>query len=194
MSVKSLIRVAKLHCDNFEFFCIIRGVHESSVTIKLFNIIKPGVELLLELSNGDLYTLEHTGHSGEQATFPFSKAIDIARFLAEPSPYPKRPARLRLLHPACITFGTNTYDATIVDISCGGAKVESEIGLIIGEHIRLSGRMLPTMDAIVRWKQGPRHGLTFLDPFHLNVIAERTALIQKFASANSQANSYRDIS
>jgi hypothetical protein len=183
----SLMRVAKLICDRGEYLCIIIKVRAAGVKLRIFNDLKPHGEMLLEAGIGQSLRVRFLHADASGATFTCDEAIDVARFIAEPTSYRKRPVRVCLRHPASVIFRKRAFSAEIVNLSCRGVCIETSASFDVGERTRLSARLLPDFDATVRWKTGNRYGLEFDNALSLAVFADRIGAIQILAYANAQA-------
>ncbi|WP_260925697.1 PilZ domain-containing protein [Novosphingobium sp. 9] len=173
-----LLRSAKLIGDQGEFLCIVRDVSESGVRLKLFNDLSRMTGLSLEMATGDLFALDMVWARDGEAGFRFLDPIDVQRFIGEGGPYPKRPIRLRLRHPARLMIAGEPHAAMIVDLSRQGAGVETQRHLAIGQRMRLEAEGLPPFDATVCWRRHPGYGLVFTQLMSLEELAERSARVQ----------------
>ena len=177
-----LLRQAKLLGDGCEYLCIVRDVSESGFKLKLFHPL-PGLlpqssGFALEITTGEAFPVEHVWEQDGEAGFRFTAPVDLARFIAEAGPFPKRPVRLKVEHPALIAFGGQEYLAMIHDLSRQGARIETEQMLAIGQKMRFAARELPHFDATVCWRQHPFYGLVFDQLLSLEQLALRTYRIQ----------------
>jgi hypothetical protein len=177
-----LLRQAKLLSDGCEYLCIVRDVSESGFKLKLFHPL-PGLlpqssGFALEITTGEAFPVEHVWEQDGEAGFRFTAPVDLARFIAEAGPFPKRPVRLKVEHPALIAFGGQEYFAMIHDLSRQGARIETEQMLAIGQKMRFAARELPHFDATVCWRQHPFYGLVFDQLLSLEQLALRTYRIQ----------------
>lgn len=177
-----LLRQAKLLADGCEYLCIVRDVSESGVKLRLFHPLpplRPGSSgFALEITTGESFPIESVWEQEGEAGFRFTAPVDLLRFIAEAGPFPKRPVRLKVEHPALIAFGGQEHFAMIQDLSRQGAGIETEQLLAIGQKLRFSARELPHFDATVCWRQHPAYGLVFDQLLSLEQLALRTFRIQ----------------
>ncbi|HEY0957666.1 MAG TPA: PilZ domain-containing protein [Novosphingobium sp.] len=166
-----LIRSAKLITESGEYLCIIRDVSISGVRLKIFHPLPAVAQPLLELSTGDRFLLdpvwEREGHAG----FRFANPIDVHRFIAEASPYPKRALRLRMEFPATLIVDGQGHTITVRDFSRQGAKIESQLMLAISQKIKLEAKGMPGIVGNVCWRSTPAYGLSFQQTFTFEELA-----------------------
>ena len=166
-----MIRGAKLVSESGQYLCIIRDVSETGVRLRLFHTLPPAPQLALELANGDFFFIERVWERDEEAGFRFAAPIDIHAFMEEPSPYPRRPLRLRIRLDALIFTGDTARDAVLLDLSQYGARVETPRPLAIGQMLKLEAAGLPPLFARVCWRLNPQHGLVFQQTFAFDRLA-----------------------
>lgn len=177
-----LLRQAKLLADGCEYLCIVRDVSESGFKLKLFHPL-PGLlpdssGFTLEITTGEGFPVEHVWEQDGEAGFRFTAPVDLLRFIAEAGPFPKRPVRLKVEHPALLAFGGQEHFAMVLDLSRQGARIETGQMLAIGQKLRFSARELPHFDATVCWRKHPFYGLVFDQLLSLEQLALRTYRIQ----------------
>ncbi len=173
-----LIRTAKLICSSGEYLCIIRDASTSGVSIRTFHPLPRGVQLTLELPNGDQHPIERVWEKDGSAGFRFPVPVDIERLLSNKGRYAKRPVRLRLQLPALISSHGRTAGVVIRNISQQGAQIESPLHLALAQKLRLEADNLPSIQAGVRWRSGSDYGLAFDDTFQFSELAQLAAELQ----------------
>ena len=166
-----LIRSAKLVCDSGEFLCIVRDVSASGARLRLFHPIPTDTEVLLELASGDRFRIEHRWNRDGQFGFRFHDPIDVHRFIAEASPWPRRPVRLRIEVPASLIVNRESHAGRIRDLSRQGARIETEQPLAIGQKLRVRATGLPELEATVCWRNAPAYGLVLRQGFSFETLA-----------------------
>ena len=134
--------------------------------------------MVLETTTGDRLAVEKVWEREGEAGFRFAEPIDVKRFVAEVAPFPKRPIRIGLNHPAVMGDGGVVEQVTILDISREGAKIETDRRLAIGQTIRLEADGLPVVDCSVRWRRHPIYGLVFRQLMGMEELAARVHKIQ----------------
>lgn len=173
-----LIRSAKLVCPAGEYLCIVRDVSETGVRLRLFHPLPTRSNLTLELSSGERFDVTCVWESDTECGLRFHQRIDVHAFLEEPSPYPKRPVRLRLECEAQVLSGGLRHTVVIRDLSRQGALIDSHMPLSLDQNLILIGPGLPELDATVRWRQCPAHGLALGRIFSFEELAGTVARLQ----------------
>lgn len=174
-----MLRSAKLIADGTEYLCIIRDVSQTGLKLRLFHPAPRAEHMVIETASGQLYPMQMVWESNNEAGFRFLQPIDVETFVSESGPYPKRPLRLRVHHPASIRTGTETRDATILDISRQGARVALRSKLAIGQQVLLEATELPLFQATVCWRREPEYGLVFSHLMGLEELAQRAERMER---------------
>ncbi|WP_054531453.1 PilZ domain-containing protein [Erythrobacter sp. SG61-1L] len=173
-----LIRTAKLICSLGEYLCIVRDASSTGVSIRTFHPLPQGVQLTLELPNGDRHPVERVWEKEGAAGFRFPVEVDIDRLLNNKSRFPKRAVRLKLQLPALISCHGRTAGVVIHNISQQGAQIESPLYMAIDQKLRLEADNLPVIQARVRWRKDSNYGLVFDDTFQFAELARLAAQLQ----------------
>ncbi|GGC27818.1 hypothetical protein GCM10011371_14220 [Novosphingobium marinum] len=173
-----LIRSAKIKCRKGEFLCIVRDVSGSGLRLRLFHPLPPDETYTVELASGEEFAVEPIWEREGQAGLRFADPIDVHRFIEEASPYPKRAVRLRLTLAARISAGGEAFEATVLDVSRQGARIETSQPLAIGQRIVLEAEGMPQVDAVVCWRNAPAYGLVFRQILGMEDLARRAADLQ----------------
>src|ERR1700712_1925892 len=118
-----IIRSAKLVCESGEYLCVVRDISATGARLRLFHEPPPERHCFLELSNGDRHVIERMWVAEGHAGFRIAQPIDVNAFLVEPSPFPKRPIRLRIQRLTELTVGGVKHPATLIDLSQKGARL-----------------------------------------------------------------------
>lgn len=174
-----MLRSAKLIADDCEYLCIIRDVSETGAKLRLFHPVPPASSLLLETTSGRRHPMELVWEGHSEAGFRFVQPIDVDSFVSEAGPYPKRPLRLRVHHPAGIRIGGDTIPATILDISRQGARIEVGVKLAIGQKFWLEADELPLFQGTVCWRRMPEYGVVFGQVMGLEELAQRASRMER---------------
>jgi PilZ domain len=178
-----LLRRAKLVCQSGEYLTLIRDVSEEGIGLGFLHDVPPEARTLLQLANGMTYPVERVWAQSRQAGYRFGCTITLDEFLNENGPHPVRPLRLRMEGKVRIQDGRTAMEATLVDLSCEGAKIVCE------DDLRTKGLIsfeLPGMApqlASVRWNDGDHFGLQFQHPLTTEELAECAFLLQPFGGA-----------
>lgn len=178
-----MLRRAKLVCQSGEYLTLIRDVSEKGIGLGFLHDVPPEKRTLLQLANGMTYPVERVWAQSRQAGYRFGCTIALDEFLNENGPHPIRPLRLRMEGKARVQDGRTAMEATLVDLSCEGAKIVCE------DDLRTTGLIsfeLPGMApqlASVRWNEGDHFGLQFQHPLSTEELAECAFLLQPFGDA-----------
>jgi hypothetical protein len=166
-----LIRAAKLTCTAAEFLCVVRDASEDGISVRLFHPLPPGVELALEMPNGDRYPLARVWEEEDSAGFRFREPVELDRIIEGPSRFPKRPVRVRVEVPCFLRFGGRRVRATIDNLSQQGALVRTQEFLALAQRIKVEVDGLPDITAKVCWRRDGSYGLSFEDTFQFAELA-----------------------
>lgn len=173
-----LIRTAKLVSEQGEFLCVVRDVSATGVRLKLFHPLPDIARMALELANGDFQFIEKVWEADGHAGFRFSAAIDVHAFIAEPSPWPRRPVRLRVRLPGLLHADGGASAVWLNDLSQAGGRIECSRHLAVEQRVKLEVAGLPSLIANVCWRSSPDYGLVFQQAFALADLARLTADLQ----------------
>ena len=156
-----LLRSAKLVCTAGEFVCIVHDVSATGVRLRVFHPLPDQGELALVQGNGAVHFLDRVWQKGEFAGFRFAVPVDVAEFVSEPSPWPRRPVRINLERPALILAQGGVNTAAVLNLSAQGAAIVTERYLAVGQRVRLEAQGMPSRMGCVKWRALPRYGLVF---------------------------------
>jgi hypothetical protein len=182
-----MCRTGKILCESGEYVCVVRDVSATGTKLKLFHEVPPDQHLFLELGNGDRYAMERVWAHEDHAGFRFSCTIDVARFVAEPSAFSRRPIRLKLQHSADVTVDGVASPAMLLDLSQQGARIEAGRQFALAQKLWLAVDGLPRRFGCVRWRRGYAHGLVLQQSFTLDELARYAFALQPFAPAAAAA-------
>jgi hypothetical protein len=171
-----LLRSAKLVGPGGEYLCVVRDVSAAGVKLRLFHPLPPGEHFALESANGERFPVVLVWEQDREAGLRFVHGLDVSRFIAEESPYPKRPLRIRVDHAATVVSAGNDLPVRLLNLSRQGARIEAGPRLAVGLRLMLQSQDLPPMEATVCWRIHPAHGLVFhqaLSPQDLALTALR---------------------
>lgn len=175
-----MCRTAKLLCESGEYVCVVRDVSATGARLRLFHLPPPDQHLFLELANGDRYAMERVWAGDDHIGCRFSCEIAVDAFVAEPSPYPRRPIRLTLRRPADLIVDGVASPAVLLDLSQQGARVEAGRKLAIEQKLWLAVEGQPQRFGCVRWRSGYSHGLVLQQGFRLDELALYALALQPF--------------
>lgn len=166
-----IIRSAKLVCESGEYLCIVRDISATGARLRLFHEPPPERHVFLELANGDRHVMERVWAADGHAGFRIAQPIDVNAFLVEPSPYPKRPIRLRLQRPGTLSASGIRHAVTLNDLSQKGARITVDCHLAVSQQVMLDIPGLGAIPAKVRWRGTGAYGLVLERTFRLDELA-----------------------
>lgn len=173
-----LIRNAKIVYPCGEFLCVIRDVSSTGVRIKTFHALPAEAPEYLETATGVRYGVTMVWVNDGQMGLRFLEQQDVADLISDDGPFPKRSLRIMLQLPARLRIGGENCEAKILNLSQYGANVECRERLAIEQQLTLSARLLPDLDAKVRWRKGDQYGLSFQQTFGMEQLALLVACLQ----------------
>jgi hypothetical protein len=173
-----LIRAAKLITCEGEFLCIIRDASESGISMRIFHPLPRDEKMVVELQNGDRYTVELRWQDVERAGFRFDSEADIKRIIESPSRFSRRPVRINLTAPAEIEADGRTESVTMQDISQQGAKIASSCRFAIDQRVKLRAAGLRETLAKIRWRRDGACGLVFEETLQYGELARIARQLQ----------------
>lgn len=174
-----LIRTAKLVTELGEFLCVVRDVSATGVRLKLFHALPDVARMALEQANGEFHFIEKVWEADGHAGFRFSAPIAVHAFIAEASPWPRRPVRLRVRLPGLLHADGGASAVWLNDLSQAGGRIECPRHLAVEQRVKLEVAGLPPLIANVCWRSSPDYGLVFQQAFALADLARLTAQLQQ---------------
>ncbi|MBY6127451.1 PilZ domain-containing protein [Qipengyuania aquimaris] len=174
----SLIRAAKLVCGQGEFICVIRDVSATGVSLRTFHALPQEQQIALELQNGETYDIEEVRREGFEASYRFKDEIEVEKLIQETWNFPKRQLRLNIALPLKISSLSGSGDATTVNLSQQGARVECDAAFAIDQTLKVTGSAFPDTRAKVRWRRDSHYGLVFDNTLSLRQFALLAASVQ----------------
>ena len=190
-----IIRSAKLVTESGEYLCVVRDISATGARLRLFHEPPPERHVFLELANGDRHVMERVWANDGHAGFRIAQPIDVNTFLVEPSPYPKRPIRLRLQRPSVLIVGGVKHPAKLLDLSQKGARITAECHLAVSQQISLDIAGLGSIPAKVRWRRENLYGVVLERTFKLDELASFAFDLQHSRSTGGEppASSRRNL-
>jgi hypothetical protein len=183
-----LIRAAKLTCPAAEFLCVVRDASEDGISVRLFHPLPAGVELTLEMPNGDRYPLQRVWEEDDSAGFRFCEPVVLDRIIEGPSRFPKRPVRVRVEVPCFLRIGGRRVRAMIDNLSQQGAQVRTQEYLALAQRIKVELDGLPEITAKVCWRRDGSYGLSFEDTFQFAELAGLAFDLQRECAVKPAGN------
>lgn len=173
-----LMRAAKLISAQGEFVCVLRDASEKGVRLRAFHRLPAGQRMALEMGSGKRYEIERIWDREREAGFQFCDAVELEKLVNDMGRYPRRQLRLQLEMPVVLTARGEASNATLLNISQQGARIESARFLATDQLLHLQGANLPVVSAKVRWRRGEEYGVVFEDTFSMRELACLAAALQ----------------
>jgi hypothetical protein len=176
--VTLLIRNAKIVYPGAEFLCVIRDVSATGVRIKVFHPLPTQMPLHIELATGECHKVTTVWARDSEAGLQFTEPQDVKRLIQEHGPFAKRALRIGLAYPAVVRSLGEACEATILNLSQFGARLECGKRFAMDQRLTLTEPSLPEISAKVRWRKDGQYGLSFQQVFGIKELALLVAGIQ----------------
>jgi|GEM_PF-813966 len=183
-----LLRTAKLTVGAAEYLCVIRDVSSTGVSVRLFHSIPATAKIALEIRAGERQALQLVWQRGGDAGFHFPEPIDVERLIRNTSIYPKRELRFVAEIPVVLWANGQSSGAQLRNISQGGAMIECDDRLAIGQILRIQSAVMPEIQARVRWRRGQLYGLALDTVFTMMELAEIVGGLGRGAASANEAS------
>jgi len=173
-------RFAKIVCFSGEFVCKVRDVSDAGVGLTFYHDAPSEPRVILELANGLTYPIERVWQGKKRSGYRFASPIDTQEFIAEDGPFSAREIRLRIQSDVRIANVKSTILAKLCDLSCNGAKIESDAELPKQCLMRFEFGMAEPQLGQICWRDGNQYGVQFQHPLTIEELSERAVELQPF--------------
>lgn len=176
----TILRVGKLISGESQELCLVRNISSGGIMAHVYSRHHPEEEVAIELQDG----MPLRGHvqwvEGGNIGIRFIERINVGEVLSG-KPLAEQGYRLRAprVEQSCraqLRIGNARAEATLMDVSQGGAKLETDLICEDADKVVLLVPQLRPIDAIVRWARDGRVGLEFVRPL---AYAELTAWLSQ---------------
>lgn len=176
----TVLRAAKLYSAGGEELCLVRNISGGGLAAHVYTSRTVGERISAEFKSGQILPGCVTWRRDDLLGMRFDVPVDPAQILAEQIDYAAIALRSRGLRvaidvPAHIRIGTDSWPASIRDISLGGAKVQARKWLEPGCPLVLAVGGMPPIDALIRWSDPEHTGLEFKIPLAFETLARWVA-------------------
>ena len=162
---------AKLTDDCGETLCLLRDISAEGMKANIYTDLHVDEEALVEFPNGQRIASKLVWAREGEAGFRFVQPIDLDRLLHPTSKDPpRRPPRIHFETVARLVCGMESKLVRVLDISLGGAKLETGPVGLSGDHVTVQFDGLPTKGAWIRWTDGRRIGVQFDCPMSFDEL------------------------
>ena len=158
----TLFRVGTIILGDRRELCLVKNISAGGASIRAYCLLEPDMTLHIELKEGQPVSGVVTWIKGTDAGITFDERVDVIDLLKSSGEDPR--PRMPRIEVRCVCFvreGAVLHRAKMHNISQGGLSVEAPNGLNVNADVTVTIPGLPTQDAVVRWADGTRYGLSF---------------------------------
>jgi hypothetical protein len=162
----ALLRVAVLHAGAARDLCVVKNISASGLLARAYRKLAAGEQVEIEFKSGERLSGSVVWERDWEVGIAFPKPIDVksvlaSRWVTEPGRRRNLP-RIELDCQGRLSTGLRSFDASLRDISQGGARVQIETPPTeLGEVVSLGMPDLPPVRGVVRWVGGSEVGISF---------------------------------
>lgn len=158
----SLLRVGSLRIGDRTELCLIKNISAGGMLIRAYCPLQLGVEVSVELKQGDPVTGTVRWVRDGFAGVEFETPIDVIELLSlsAEGPRPRMP-RVEVGCTGWVREGAISHRCRALNISQGGIKVQSRAEIAIGAEVTVSLFGLQPCTGRIRWHDGGCYGITF---------------------------------
>jgi len=166
------LRVGTITIEGRRELCLIRNVSAGGLRAHVYSPLKAGDRVSVELKANQQTPGSVSWVDGATVGISFDEEIDIAGLLASQAEGEGGlKARMPRVEADCLgelRIGARLYPINTCDISQGGARIEVDHPLRVGENVVLTLQKLRPVQGVVRWYQDGQSGIGFNQvlPFH----------------------------
>ncbi len=163
----TIYRVARIVTERgHQQLCLIRNISSGGLLLESYAQLVEGDHLRIEPKMGGCLTGVVSWSQPHLAGVAFAEPIDVSAFLSATehrhgSSHEPRSPRIEAQCPARLQVGPIWREVRLRDLSQGGAKIDCEEPLPVGEKVVLQVDDLDPIAGHVRWARDNQVGLTF---------------------------------
>lgn len=158
----TLFRVGTIILGDRRELCLVKNISAGGVLIRAYCPLDPDMKVHVELKERQPLSGVVTWTKGTDAGITFDERVDVIDLLKSSGDDPR--PRMPRIEVRCVCFvreGAVLHRSNMLNISQGGLSVETPNGLNVNADVTVTIPGLPTQDAVVRWADGKRYGLSF---------------------------------
>jgi hypothetical protein len=164
------LRVGTITIRGRRELCLIRNVSAGGLRAHVYSPLKPGDPVSVELKTNQQTAGSVSWVDGATVGISFAEELDIAELLTGQSEEGLQP-RMPRVEADCLgelRIGARLYPINTCDVSQGGARIEIDHPLRIGDNVVLTLEKLRPLAGVVRWYEDGQSGIGFNQvlPFH----------------------------
>lgn len=165
------LRVGTITIAGKRELCLIRNVSAGGLKAHVYSPLKEGQAVSVELKTNQQTDGRVSWVDGATVGVAFDREIDIGELLASQEGEGGIQPRMPRVEADCLgqlRIGARVYPINTCDISQGGARIEIDHPLAVGENVVLTLQKLRPVAGVVRWYQDGQGGIGFNQvlPFH----------------------------
>lgn len=173
----TLFQVARLVTEqNAQHLCLIRNIGPGGMMLEVYAPLEPDARVRIEPKVCDPITGVVRWSQARQVGVEFDEPIDVQTYLLSHNVLlPDQLARCPRITTAArsrMRIGAVWHLVPLIDLSQGGAKVETDLPVEVGQGVEIDIDGIGVVAAHVRWARGERVGLVFASPLRLAVLAQ----------------------
>jgi len=174
----TLLITGKLIKDDREGLCRVRNISSTGMKIETPSHLEVNQIVHVAMRNGGAIAARVAWTRDGAAGLAFLEALDVSATLAAQVPQSRilrsrvpRGPRLAIEHPIEVEARRAPHQASLLDISQGGARVRLPFRPALNEALVLTVPGLPLKSGAVRWVQGTECGVGFYEAFAFDTLA-----------------------
>lgn len=172
----TILRVGKLISGSIQELCLVRNISSGGLKARVYSDKAVGEEVSIELKSGQAIAGVVQWNAGNEIGVQFHDKIDVPALLASDEVLTRgmrpRPPRVHLPTLALLRLRSELWGIGIQDISQGGAKIEIDQPLDIGDEVVIMVGDFRPLTAIVRWVRGGAAGVEFKQMIPYSELAQ----------------------
>jgi hypothetical protein len=172
----TILRVGKMISNGAQELCLIRNISAGGLKARVYTAKSIGQEVSVELKCDQEIAGTVQWASGSDVGIQFHKRVDVDSLLASDTVVTRgmrpRPPRVHLPTLAILRLRSELWGIGIQDISQGGAKIEIDQRLEIGDEVVIVIGDFRPLHALVRWVDGGIAGVEFKQMIPYSELAQ----------------------
>jgi len=170
----TVLRITRITSQTGETLAIIRNISRHGMMLEVHPAFDLDDEVGVDLGDGQMQIGTVRWRKKATLGLYFAAPIDVDRVLAKSSAssdglVPRLP-RIQVNHSAKLEAGERLIEADILDISVGGACLDLQGPVKVGDAVLLCVPALQDLPGVLRWRRGSRAGVAFSHPVPLDML------------------------
>ncbi len=173
---------AKVICQTGEYLCTMRDVSTLGAGLTFLHAVPPEPRILLQLANGLTYPIERVWIGKRQAGYRFGCEVTLEEFTEPEDSFEPRAIRLNIAASAKVGDGRDVSMVQIENLSCEGARFQSEHEFPLNCLLGFSVEGLDKKIGQLRWRDGKQCGMEFQHRLTDQELADCALQLHPFGS------------